>query len=172
MNYLLAVEHSPSILLIFRVPAIIPGMDVSHGSPGQFDVPSIAAVVSSRQWPLISRYRASVRTQSPKVEMIDSLFKPTSDTEDSGIVRELLLDFYTSSGKKKPDQIIIFRDGVSESQFTQVLNIELDQIIEACKFLDENWSPKFTVIVARKNHHTKILPASISGQCSACLASS
>nr|KAJ0228284.1 hypothetical protein LSAT_V11C100026800 [Lactuca sativa] len=45
-------------------------------------------------------------------------------------MRELLLDFYMSSAKRKPDQIIIFRDGVSESQFNQVLNIELDQIIE------------------------------------------
>ncbi|GKE44583.1 argonaute 4-like protein, partial [Tanacetum coccineum] len=31
-------------------------MDVSHGSPGQSDVPSIAAV----DYPLISRYRASM----------------------------------------------------------------------------------------------------------------
>ncbi|KAF8395625.1 hypothetical protein HHK36_019576 [Tetracentron sinense] len=155
MNSFLAVEQSPSIPLVSKVPTIILGMDVSHGSPGQSDVPSIAAVVSSRQWPLISRYRASVRTQSPKVEMIDSLFKPVSDTEDGGIVRELLLDFYVSSGKRKPDQIIIFRDGVSESQFNQVLNIELDQIIEACKFLDEKWCPRFLVIVAQKNHHTK-----------------
>ncbi|PSS21604.1 Protein argonaute like [Actinidia chinensis var. chinensis] len=155
LNSLLAVEHSPSIPLVSKVPTIIIGMDVSHGSPGQSDIPSIAAVVSSRHWPLISRYRASVRTQSPKVEMIDSLYKRVSDTEDEGIMRELLLDFYLSSGKRKPDQIIIFRDGVSESQFNQVLNIELDQIIEACKFLDEKWSPKFVVIVAQKNHHTK-----------------
>ncbi|OVA13774.1 Argonaute/Dicer protein [Macleaya cordata] len=154
MNSLLSVELSPSSL-VSKLPTIILGMDVSHGSPGQSDVPSIAAVVSSRQWPFISRYRASVRTQSPKVEMIDSLFKKVSDTEDEGIVRELLLDFYLSSGKRKPDQIIIFRDGVSESQFNQVLNIELDQIIEACKFLDEKWNPKFTVIIAQKNHHTK-----------------
>ncbi|KAM7528269.1 hypothetical protein LguiB_031679 [Lonicera macranthoides] len=155
LNSFLAIEKSPSIPLVSKVPTIILGMDVSHGSPGQSDIPSIAAVVSSRQWPLISRYRASVRTQSPKVEMIDSLYKRTSDTEDDGIMRELLLDFYLSSGKRKPDQIIIFRDGVSESQFNQVLNIELDQIIEACKFLDENWCPKFVVIVAQKNHHTK-----------------
>jgi len=155
LNSLLAVEHTPSIPLVSKAPTIILGMDVSHGSPGQSDVPSIAAVVSSRQWPLISKYRASVRTQSPKVEMIDSLFKKTSETEDDGIMRELLLDFYTSSGKRKPDQIIIFRDGVSESQFNQVLNIELDQIIESCKFLDEKWNPKFVVIVAQKNHHTK-----------------
>ncbi|KAH1083998.1 hypothetical protein J1N35_023759 [Gossypium stocksii] len=56
-----------------------------------------------------------------------------------------------SSEKRKPNQIIIFRDGVSESQFNQVLNKELDQVIKACKFLDEDWNPKF----AQKNHHTK-----------------
>ncbi|KAF7154526.1 hypothetical protein RHSIM_Rhsim01G0196300 [Rhododendron simsii] len=182
LNSLLSVEGSPSMPLISKVPTMIIGMDVSHGSPGQSDVPSIAAVVSSRNWPFISRYRASVRTQSPKVEMIDSLYKRVSDTEDDGILREALLEFYVSSGKRKPDQIIIFRfevspiiylyvdgksgytsttwhginrDGVSESQFNQVLNIELDQIIEACKCLDEKWSPKFVVIVAQKNHHTK-----------------
>ncbi|CAK9165711.1 unnamed protein product [Ilex paraguariensis] len=161
LNSMLAVEQSPSIPLVSKAPTIILGMDVSHGSPGQSDIPSIAAVVSSRQWPLISRYRASVRTQSPKLEMIDSLYKRVSDVKDDGIIRELLLDFYVTSGKRKPDQIIIFRDGVSESQFNQVLNIELDQIIEACKFLDEKWSPKFVVIVAQKNHHTKFfLPGS------------
>ncbi|KAH9686802.1 protein argonaute 4B [Citrus sinensis] len=133
MNSLLTLEHSRSIPLVSKPVTMILGMDVSHGSPGRSDLPSIAAVVSSRQWPSISRYRASVRTQSPKVEMIANLFKPGSETEDYGIIS----------------------DGVSESQFNQVLNIELDQIIEASKFLDEKWSPKFTVIVAQKNHHTK-----------------
>ncbi|KAI0520070.1 hypothetical protein KFK09_007535 [Dendrobium nobile] len=154
LNSQLQIENTPAIPIISRAATIILGMDVSHGSPGRSDVPSIAAVVSSRQWPLISKYRASVRTQSSKVEMIDSLFKPTAE-DDDGIIRELLIDFYTSSGKRKPDQIIIFRDGVSESQFNQVLNIELDKIIEACKFLDEQWSPKLTLMIAQKNHHTK-----------------
>ncbi|KAI9079531.1 hypothetical protein K1719_038503 [Acacia pycnantha] len=155
INSFLSVEKTPSIPVVSKAPTIILGMDVSHGSPGQTDIPSIAAVVSSRQWPLISKYRACVRTQSPKVEMIDNLFKPVGEKEDEGIIRELLVDFYSSSGNRKPDNIIIFRDGVSESQFTQVLNIELSQIIEACKFLDEQWNPKFVVIVAQKNHHTK-----------------
>ncbi|XP_057441491.1 protein argonaute 4-like [Lotus japonicus] len=155
LNSVLGVEMNPSIPIVSKVPTIILGMDVSHGSPGQSDIPSIAAVVSSREWPLISKYRACVRTQSPKVEMIDNLFKQVSEKEDEGIIRELLIDFYSSSGKRKPDNIIIFRDGVSESQFNQVLNIELNQIIEACKFLDETWNPKFLVIVAQKNHHTK-----------------
>ncbi|XP_027329366.1 protein argonaute 4-like [Abrus precatorius] len=155
LNSLLGVELSPSIPVVSKTPTLILGMDVSHGSPGQSDIPSIAAVVSSREWPLISKYRACVRTQSPKVEMIDNLFKKVSEKEDEGIIRELLIDFYSSSGNRKPENIIIFRDGVSESQFNQVLNIELNQIIEACKYLDENWHPKFLVIVAQKNHHTK-----------------
>ncbi|XP_051141870.1 protein argonaute 4 [Andrographis paniculata] len=155
LNSVLAGEIQPSLPMVSKVPTLILGMDVSHGSPGHSDIPSIAAVVSSRQWPSISRYRAAVRTQSPKVEMIDSLYKRVSDTEDAGIMRESLIDFYTSSGKRKPDQIIIFRDGVSESQFNQVLNLELNQIIQACKFLDEKWNPKFVVIIAQKNHHTK-----------------
>ncbi|KAK4279249.1 hypothetical protein QN277_016979 [Acacia crassicarpa] len=154
LNSMLSIEHTPSIPVVSKDPTIILGMDVSHGSPGQSDIPSIAAVVSSRQWPLISKYRACVRTQSPKVEMIDNLFKPVSEKEDEGIIRELLVDFYATS-KRKPQNIIIFRDGVSESQFNQVLNIELNQIIEACKFLDDQWCPKFVVIVAQKNHHTK-----------------
>lgn len=155
LNSLLGVEISPSIPIVSKAPTLILGMDVSHGSPGQTDIPSIAAVVSSREWPLISKYRACVRTQGAKTEMIDNLFKKVSEKDDEGIIRELLVDFYTSSGKRKPDNIIIFRDGVSESQFNQVLNIELSQIMEACKFLDENWNPKFMVIVAQKNHHTK-----------------
>ncbi|KAL0285825.1 UNVERIFIED_CONTAM: protein argonaute 4A [Sesamum angustifolium] len=159
INSLLTIEHTPSVPLVSSVPTLIVGMDVSHGSPGRSDVPSIAAVVSSRQWPLISRYRAAVRTQSPKMEMIDSLFKKVSDTEDHGIFREALQDFYKSSNQRKPDQIIIFRDGVSESQFTQVLNIELEQIMEACKLLDESWHPKFMLVVAQKNHHTKFFQA-------------
>ena len=28
-------------------------------------------------------------------------------------------------------------------------------ILQACKFLDEKWSPKVVVIAAQRNHHTK-----------------
>ncbi|KAL0887396.1 hypothetical protein Bca101_011379 [Brassica carinata] len=160
LNSLLAMERSQAMMpLVTQVPTFIVGMDVSHGSPGQSDIPSIAAVVGSRQWPLISKYRACARTQSRKVEIIDNLFKPVTNEKgklvDEGIFWELLFDFYLSSGKRRPEHIIIFRDGVSDSQFNQVLNIELDQMMQACKFVEENWEPKFTVIIAQRNHHTK-----------------
>ncbi|XP_030544360.1 protein argonaute 16-like [Rhodamnia argentea] len=67
--------------------------------------------------------------------MIDALFKPLADGVDDGIMRELLLDFYQSSSGRKPTQIIVFRDGVSESQFNQVLNIKLEQIVKAYRNL-------------------------------------
>ncbi|KAK3005861.1 hypothetical protein RJ639_015846 [Escallonia herrerae] len=158
-NSLLAIEHASRVPLIKDTPTMILGMDVSHGSPGRSDIPSIAAVVGSRCWPLISRYRAAVRTQSSKVEMIESLFKPLANGEDDGIMRELLVDFFQSSNGRKPAQIIVFRDGVSESQFSQVLNNELDQMIKAYQHLGEVDIPKFTVIVAQKNHHTKLFQA-------------
>lgn len=44
-------------------------------------------VVSIKVWPQISRYRAAVHTQSPRVEMIESLFKPVSHRDDEGIMR-------------------------------------------------------------------------------------
>ncbi|KAL6626393.1 hypothetical protein ACP70R_030119 [Stipagrostis hirtigluma subsp. patula] len=153
LNSQLQIEINKSIPIVSRTPTIIFGMDVSHGAP-RSNAPSVAAVVSSLGWPLISRYRASVCTQKHGQEMIDSLFKPQGKV-DNGVIRESLISFYENSRGHKPQQIIIFRDGVSECQFNQVLNIELAQIVEACKFLDESWFPKFTVIVAQKNHHTR-----------------
>ncbi|CAN1783908.1 Protein argonaute 16 [Linum perenne] len=137
VNSMLEIEHSRRIPLITKVPTMILGMDVSHGSPGRSDVPSVAAVVGSLEWPHITRYSGAVRTQSPKVEMIDALHKPLPNGEDDGIMR----------------------DGVSESQFNQVLNIELPQIIKAYQHLGEVDVPKFTVIIAQKNHHTKLFKA-------------
>ncbi|PPS09125.1 hypothetical protein GOBAR_AA11521 [Gossypium barbadense] len=102
---MLTLGQTPSIPVVSKVPTIILGMGALFGFPEQSDMSSIATMVSSRRWPLISSYGAP----------------GLSDKVDDGIMKEALLDFYTSSGKRKPNQIIIFRDGVSESQFNQVL---------------------------------------------------
>ncbi|PPS18550.1 hypothetical protein GOBAR_AA02027 [Gossypium barbadense] len=68
------------------------------------------------------------------------------DKVDNGIMKEALLDFYTSSGKRKPDQIIIFRDGVSESQFNQVLI----KLLRLPSSLTRSGTLKIVVIVVRK----------------------
>jgi eukaryotic translation initiation factor 2C len=54
--------------------------------------------------------------------------------------RELLVDFYKSyTGppiQRKPQQIIVYRDGVSESQFDQCLDLEVTAFLKviAAKF--------------------------------------
>ncbi|GKC47471.1 argonaute 16-like protein [Tanacetum coccineum] len=87
INSLLAIEESSRIPIINDTPTMIMGMDVSHGPAGQSDIPSIAAVVGSKSWPLISRYKASARSQPSKAEMISGLFQPQADGTDSGMMR-------------------------------------------------------------------------------------
>jgi eukaryotic translation initiation factor 2C len=55
-----------------------------HDPPGQSNIISIAVMVNSRQWPLKYKFRASIRTQSPRVEMLDSLFRRVSEIGDEG----------------------------------------------------------------------------------------
>ncbi|KAL0647546.1 hypothetical protein Bca4012_045837 [Brassica carinata] len=115
-------------------------------STGRADVPSVAAVLlySYFACPLFAVVSAA-RSQSPKLEMIDSLFQPVDDPVN-GDNR-----YHETSYARKPKQIIMFRDGVSESQFNQVLNIVVDQIIKAYQRLGETYVPNFTVIVAQKD---------------------
>ncbi|KAG8472218.1 hypothetical protein CXB51_034292 [Gossypium anomalum] len=82
---MLTLGQTPSIPVFSKVPTIILGMGALFGFPEQSDVPLIAAMILSS--------------------------KPVSDKVDDGIMKEALLDLYTSSGKRKPDQIIIFKDG-------------------------------------------------------------
>ncbi|KAG8503045.1 hypothetical protein CXB51_000862 [Gossypium anomalum] len=117
---MLTLGQTPSIPVVSKVPTIIFGMGALFGFPEQSGVPSIAVMILSS--------------------------KPISDKVDDGIMKEALLDFYTSSGKKKPDQIIIFRDGVSESQFNQVLT----KLLRLASSLTRSRTLKIVVIVVRK----------------------
>lgn len=47
------------------------GADVSHGGPGSFE-PSVAAVVASTG-PSHATYRAEIRSQDPRVELIHDM---------------------------------------------------------------------------------------------------
>lgn len=50
MNSKLALEHRQMIPVVTHIPTLILGMDVSHGSPGRADIPSIAAVCLVLSW--------------------------------------------------------------------------------------------------------------------------
>ncbi|KAK1719176.1 piwi domain-containing protein [Colletotrichum lupini] len=59
-----------------------------------------------------------------------------------------------------PEYIVIYRDGVSEGQFTQVLDIELPMIRQACTAMYGNRRPKISIIVSVKRHQTRFYPTS------------
>ncbi|XWS28647.1 hypothetical protein CRYUN_Cryun25bG0088900 [Craigia yunnanensis] len=142
-------------------PTIIFGADVTHPQPEEYSCSSIAVVVASMDWPEVTKYRGIVSAQPPREEIIQDLYKTVQDPQKgvvhSGMIRELLVAFFNSTGQK-PYRIIFYRDGVSEGQFSQVLFYEVDAIRKACASLQEGYMPRVTFIVVQKRHHTRLFP--------------
>ncbi|XP_050701714.1 protein argonaute-2-like isoform X2 [Eriocheir sinensis] len=131
-------------LEIFSDPVMIMGADVNHPPAHDKATPSLAAVVASMN-NTASKYAAEVRHQKCRTEMIQELKEMT---------KNLLLAFYRQT-KRKPSRIVMFRDGVSESQFLKVLSFELKAMRAACTELEETYQPAMTFIVVQKRHHTR-----------------
>ncbi|XP_046490379.1 protein argonaute-2 [Neodiprion pinetum] len=129
-------------------PCIIIGADVTHPPPDAVDVPSIAAVAASHDARAQFKYNIKCQLQPPREEIILDLQR---------MVKEQLLFFYKSTGYQ-PQQIIFYRDGVSEGQFAQVLSRELPAIQRACGQLNANYKPPITFLVVQKRHHVRLFP--------------
>ncbi|XP_050084461.1 protein argonaute-3 [Anopheles aquasalis] len=55
-----------------------------------------------------------------------------------------------------PDRIVIFRDGVGDSQLQMCEQYELMQLAAACKLVEPSYSPKITFIVVQKRILTRL----------------
>lgn len=154
-NSLVPADRPP----VLNKPVIIIGADCTHPTPGAKIGFSIAAAVGSLdRYP--SRFKASVRVQSPKIrEGTKSGQDIIIDLKD--MVKDLFMEFYNKTKGKKPEKIIFYRDGVSEGEYTKVLDFELKAVREACKEIakGEPYKPPITFIVCGKRHHTRFTPA-------------
>lgn len=128
---------------------MVVGIDVTHPAPKSMEgTPSIAAVVASidqhfGQWP------GSIRCQDSKKEMVSTL----------NVMMQDRLKLWITKNGRGPAKILIYRDGVSESQYKTVLEEELKQIREACKEVYvRRPQPKITIVVVGKRHHTRFYP--------------
>jgi len=65
------------------------------------------------------------------------------------------------AAQPRPKRIIFYRDGVSEGQFKQVLEIELPALKRACESLGV--TPSITIIVVGKRHHVRFFPKTAQG---------
>ena len=71
---------------------------------------------------------------------------------------------YFQNMRQLPQHILFYRDGVSESQFGMVSLEELPLIRRGCNNAGAranagaNWSPRITLLVVGKRHHTRFYP--------------
>lgn len=77
--------------------------------------------------------------------------------------RQRVLKWADKNDEQYPEDIVIFRDGVSESQYGQVLDFELSEIVEQLRTMygargAEKRPPRITLVVAVKRHTTRFYP--------------
>ncbi|XP_076067271.1 protein argonaute-3-like [Oratosquilla oratoria] len=142
--------------LLLEKPVMIMGADVNHAPAGDVDTPSLAAVVASTN-KHATQYAVEVRHQRSRKEVIEDLKNMTKS----------LLTTFRRRTDFIPERIIMYRDGVSESQFTEVLASELLAMRKACEELHSSFKPAMTFIVVQKRHHTRFFcsPQEGVGKC-------
>jgi hypothetical protein len=142
-----------SLGMITEDKTMVVGIDVTHPSPGSSSAaPSVAAMVASinsrlGQWPGV----LSIQSKS-RQEMV-------SDLKD---MLKSRLRLWREKGKHNayPENILVYRDGVSEGQYSQVLDTELPLLRAACKEVypasdQSKGLPRMTIVVVGKRHHTR-----------------
>lgn len=141
--------------LLSEGKTMVVGYDVIHptnmgAGKNVESLPSHVGLVASvdqhfAQWPAVCW------SQRGRQEM-------TSDRLTEAIRSRLLLWRQRNAGNL-PENILVYRDGVSEGQFAQVLDIELPLIREGAKDLYKSPSaPAISIIVSVKRHHTRFFP--------------
>lgn len=143
------LELPASSALIAAGQTMVVGLDVTHPSPTDPDTfPSIASIVASAnaslgQWPGEVKIQES---RNEKVLYLDEM------------LRKRLQRWEDDNGKKLPQNILIYRDGVSEGQYNMVLTEELESIRKACKSVYKKDQPNITILVGGKRHNTRFFP--------------
>jgi len=148
INHVLSAKSKPPLL---KRPVMVMGADVSHPAPeSRGSKPSIAAIVGSME-PKAANYQVEVRVQdgAQNEEVIHDM---------KNVTKNLLLKFHEANKGRKPEKIIMYRDGVSEGQFLTVLSSELVAMRAACRELEEEYKPEITYIIVQKRHHTRRYP--------------
>jgi hypothetical protein len=140
--------------IISEGKTMVVGLDVTHPSPGSKEgAPSVAAIVASvdkflGQWP------GAFSVQEGRKEMVSSL--------EALFLGRLRL--WQKHNNALPENIILYRDGVSEGQYQQLLDLELPLIRNACRQVypataTKQGFPKTSIIVCGKRHNTRFYPS-------------
>ncbi|KAI9327303.1 Piwi domain-containing protein [Zopfochytrium polystomum] len=139
------VEPSKHLNVLGRpVPTMVMGADVTHPPAGADGGVSIAAVVGSMD-SKFAEYRAAIRVQPPRLEIISAL---------GDVTKELLQQFQRRAKGRLPERIIFYRDGVSEGQFGEVALQEVSALKQALREIGAA-NCKVTFLIVTKRHSAR-----------------
>lgn len=148
------VNHvvSPQDLPGFTSDTMIMGADVSHGSPGSMQS-SIAACIATVDGQG-AKYHSEVRAQRH--------LKGGKSQEAIMHMKDMTLahlkSWAANNGGQLPKKIIVFRDGVSEGQWSMARQLEAASIKEAVQLAAPGRDIPLTYIVCLKRHHMRVFP--------------
>ena len=119
------------------------GLDVTHPSKHDRLGNSIASVVASFDSKMVNYHSVCVVQPKPRLEIVDL----------QTITREMLENFKRVNNFY-PDYLLVYRDGVSEGQFNEVKDSEIDLMKKAFDSISKEtgtvYNPKITFIVVQK----------------------
>ena len=139
---------------------MIVGIDVTHPSPTSVKgMPSVVGVVANVDenysvWPASIRLQAQYQPNPDK-----HTTKPQEMVSELEAMMMERLDLYKKTNHKLPQKILVYRDGVSESQYDTVLAKELPGIERACiqSYYELNL-PQISILIVSKRTHTRFYP--------------
>lgn len=144
--------------LISENKTMVVGLDVTHPTGSKSipaNAPSVAGMVASAD-NLLGQWPATIQIQSrARKEEVDNLI--------TMLKRHLGLWKLLGQHASYPENILVYRDGVSEDQYSKILAEELPLLRRACKetYPSEKTSsglPRITIVIVNKRHHSRFFP--------------
>lgn len=154
-NHTVYPKTKQKLGIIDEGKTMVVGLDVTHPQPGsKSDSPSVAGIVASVDVNLI-QWPGHLRVQQRRLEIV-------SDLKNMFVSR---LQLWKKNNRGHlPENIIVFRDGVSEGQYKIVLDQELKAIRAAFEIYGKAPKPALSIIIVGKRHHTRFYPKLKDGQ--------
>lgn len=120
------------------------GLDVTHPAKHDRLGNSVASVVGTYDKTYVNYYSKCVVQPKPRMEIVRL----------DEITKELLDNFFLKN-KSYPDNILVYRDGVSDGQFDEVVRVEIGLMKKAFAEINlkgEKYNPSITFIVVQKRY--------------------
>lgn len=129
--------------LVSSTPAIVIGASISHSRSGMGTRPAIASVVAS-----LDRFSAKYVSRVAAQKASNDIGRLPQ------LLYELFLAYYQAT-QRKPEHVVYYRDGVSDSEQHDILQTEMKALRQACMMVSASYQPPVTFIVVNTHHHMR-----------------